>query len=221
MPASPRRVSSSRHWLVLLLASVLLALAACGSGAVGVSLHYDPATGVTPAVPNADSLKLYVDQFSAVKGVGPTVIGDAKTGFFGASTPIVLKEELEVESAGAFRAAFARAGFKVVTEEAEADLILKARFEEFWVQETVGFTDVYSDARVGIDLTLIDRVRGDTIWSGVKTSYARNSSFSGMTSKSQMSINQALNDVIASILRDSQFVAAVASWVEASRPKSR
>ena len=170
-------------------------------------------TASRPSIPHAEKVNLYVERFSDVRGrKDPKLIGEGKTGMFNKSTPIVVEDDIEELSTRVLREAFSKTGFNVVTDEEEADLVFKGRINTFWVQEIMGALSESSEADVEFDVVLIDRLGKNNVWFDVKSSHVEASSMIDVSSSDEEVVNEALNEVVESIVSDAELLAAVRNF---------
>ncbi len=137
--------------------------------------------------------------------------------------PIQIEDSIEELSTRTLQQAFSKAGFNVVLDEKDADLVFKGRINNFWIQEFAIYGLVVverSEANVEFGVVLIDRGHGKNIWLDVKTSRVKPKPtllrFTP-TSQSEKVINEAFNQVIYSILSDKELVAAIDGFIRSRK----
>jgi hypothetical protein len=162
--------------------------------------------------PEASKTILYVDKFSDVRGGSDKhLIGEAKTGAFNESTPILIIDDVDEFSMRSFALAFSKAGFVVVDDLNRADIIFKGRINKFWLQEfATGYSPEHYEADIEYDLALIDNHDKKPRWFDIKRIHKKSKvSMTDATDLAQPTMNEALNEAINSVLSDPAFNGAV------------
>ena len=201
---------------VLLAACMLFSLVGCAAQSSWIAINYEPPTDVTDAIPGASGVSLCVEEFADVRGgPGPKVVGQAKTGAFNKNTPVMIGVEIERLAIHSFRKAFSEAGFNIVDDHDSADLVFKGRINTFWVQEySTAWAPQHSEAEVELDVVLIDKARAKNIWFDVKKARAvTKPNTMDVTIENEWVINEAFNQVVSSIVNDSELTQAVNDFV--------
>lgn len=206
----------SLRGLTLVTACMLLSLAGCAAQSSWIGINYEPPTDVTDAIPSANGVSLCIEEFTDVRGdLEPNVVGQAKTGMFNRRTPVRIGVEIERLAIHAFREAFSDAGFNLVDDQNNADLVLKGRINTFWVQEySTAWAPQHSEAEVEFDVVLIDKARAKNIWFDVKRARAvTKPNTMDITLENERIISEAFNQVVSSIVNDSELTQAVNDFV--------
>ncbi|MFQ6011972.1 MAG: YajG family lipoprotein, partial [Nitrososphaerales archaeon] len=163
----------------------------------------------------AEKVNLYVENFSDVReATEPNVIGEGFVGVFNKRTPIATEDGIIEPSTQTLREAFSTAGFNVVMQEEDADLVFKGRINSFWIQEmAVGTLSEHSVAEVEFDVAVVDRFHEKIIWFDVKRSRIKSGRSMDATHLNEETLNQAFNKVVTSILDDHDLRAAISDFV--------
>jgi uncharacterized lipoprotein YajG len=196
----------------LLIVCVLFSLAGCAPQSSWIAIGYEPPADVTDAIQSAHGVSLCIEEFIDVRGAPePNVVGQAKTGMFNRKTPVRIGVEIERLAIHAFREAFSDAGFNLVDDQNNADLVFKGRINTFWVQEySTAWAPQHSEAEVEFDVVLIDKARAKNIWFDVKKALAvTKPTTMDITLENERIICEAFNQVVSSVVKDSELAQAV------------
>jgi len=194
--------------------------------------NYDFQTFQTPfkvTLQMAQKVNLFVQKFSDVRGnIEDNVIGEASVGLFDKSSLVIIEDGVIELSTKTLREAFFNAGFNVVEEQKNADLVFKGRINEFWVQESLcevshfydntgcryGWSSEFSVADVELDVAFIDRIHGECIWFNVKKSHVKSKPDTIDTTHQNVTmLKEALNNVVNSILTDAKLHRALNNFI--------
>lgn len=206
--------------LLLLISLVfLLSLVGCASKISMVKIDYLTENTPVPTISNSNVFSVHVVQFSDNrKESEPNVIGEAKTGIFNKSTPIVIDTRLDSLITGFFEEAFIQMGFKVLDTETDADLIFKGRINKFWLQEfATGFSKEHCEGTVELDVAIFADNVSEPIWFDVKNStIITNKSMFDISAQDERIINETLNDAIRMVIEDAEFIVALKMYCASS-----
>lgn len=166
-------------------------------------------------LPEAKNINLYIEKFSDVRTVKQkNIIGQSATGVFNKITPVLTDNDIEEITTSAIRTTFSKMGFNVVMDEKNADLLLKGRINNFWVKEVgAGSISEHSEAVVELDIVLINKIQEKNIWFDVKKGTAKSGWSANTTHKNERIMNEALNNVIISIINDEELILAINNFI--------
>lgn len=205
----------------LMIVTIFPVLCRCYLPSVHEKVNYDFQdfqTAFRATIPNAQKINLYVHELSDVRGdIESNVIGKANVGYFNKPKPVTVQGGIVQLSKKTLQDAFSNAGFTLVTNEKEADLVFKGRINAFWVKE-IRKREEHSEAEVEFDVVFIDKARGENIWFDVKRSHVKSEPTSvGMPDTTRQNIeviNEAFKDVVNSILNDNNLLKAISDFIE-------
>jgi uncharacterized lipoprotein YajG len=163
----------------------------------------------------AKNINLYIEKFSDVRTVKQkNIIGQSATGVFNKITPVLTDNDIEEITTSAIRTTFSKMGFNVVMDEKNADLLLKGRINNFWVKEVgAGSISEHSEAVVELDIVLINKIQEKNIWFDVKKGTSKSGWSADTTHKNERIMNEALNNVIISIINDEELILAINNFI--------
>ncbi len=194
--------------LVLLIFAALAA--ACTNTAKVQSMSPEEYAFQPPVSLNLP-VKIAVSTFDLNTGQPPEQVGDAKTGVFHKSTPIISAEPANEVVTNAVRKGLEGAGL-TLADPSEADYTLEGVVENFWVDEyTKGWKFKYSKANVRYDVAVRDR-SGQIVW---VTSIDRYKASDALTDKAGESISvlkTALQESVQSLVEDKSLWELLAKW---------
>lgn len=194
------------------VSSLFALIAGCGSQYTTVSLVQKAPESISPASPIPDSKSIFIEKFSDVRSVAKfNVIGEAKTGMFNKQTPILIEDSLGTYLSSILKAALRQERISVEENTDFADIIMKGRVNEFWLQEFAsGYASEYCEAKIELDLALFNKLSDSPIWYDIKRSRVKSkSTIIDISSQNEKIMNQAINEIIVSLLADSTFRSAL------------
>ncbi len=218
-------MKSRKRVVILGFLLISFIIGGCAPIFISAKVNYDLQTVFTPIIPKAEKVNLYVEKFFDVRGgIEPNVIGEARTGMFDERTPILIEDNIEELSTRTLQKAFSKAGFNVVLDEKDADLVFKGRINNFKVQDVdCGLHNEYSEANVEFDVVLIDRVHGKNLWFDVKRSYLKSRLYTDTLLPNEEALmnekilNEVFNKVINSIVKDFYLYIAINDFIKSKK----
>jgi hypothetical protein len=174
-------------------------------------------TSFKVSIPNAEKINLFVERLFDVRNWGKdNVIGEANVGYLNKNASVTIEGSVVELSTRTLRDAFSTAGFNVVDNENNADLVFKGRINTFWVIEIRDRIE-YSQGIVEFDVVLIDKARMENIWYDVKRSVVKSEPASTDTTLQNIKvINAAFNRIINFIVNDSELRTVVDSFIQSN-----
>ncbi len=131
-------------------------------------------------------------------------IGEAKTGLFNRSTPIVTEEPANLIVSNAIKKGLMDAGL-LMAEPADADFKLEGSLERFWVSEyATGWTWEYAKALVRYDIILKDP-NGKILWADTIELFKTSSEKMDATQEDIPTLRAALEESVTQLLEDEGF----------------
>lgn len=201
-----------------ILAIVILTLTGCGAKFVPITLNPQIQPAGSTHQPN--DVTIFIEKFTDDRretyGIGERtkkVVGVAYTGMLNSPAFVTLEKDIEDVVTENIRSEFSRNGFNITQDRDSADLVLLGRINNFIVKElgAGNFTE-RSEAMVELDIALFDRKLDKKLWYDVKTCTPKKK-YAGLkgdaTSNDEIVINDAFSEVIASILNDTELMAAI------------
>lgn len=192
----------NRGWMcgcVLCLALVWLT-AGCGSSSMSVG-SITPVLGLQPRAA-AEGTKIEIGEFKDLrKNMDSNQIGEAKTGFFNASTRMISEEPVSLIVANAVKDGFEKVGFTVVGS-GEGDYVVSGKVEKFEATEhATGLSLEYAKGYVRYDL-LVQDGSGKTVWGTTLDKYEISETCWDATANDLAVLTLALQHCVESVFAD-------------------
>lgn len=206
-----------RHYIRLLILICSMSLIACSKQSARLDLGYSSYGFDRPKIKQASIVSIAIRPFDDVRpNASDSVIGSGFTGFFGKTTPIHAKANVDSIVTAAMVEAAEKVKLLVNEDEASSDLILAGRIRYLWVQEySTGASNEYCEGDVELDVALADGATGQILWYDIKRGHVFSEETGvDITYRDGRILNQALNGAIHAILNDRDFVAVIDQYAE-------
>lgn len=193
---------------VAIFVVILINLMACGKSFSLIKLYVNNEEKVQTNWKINGNVKVYILEIVDIRGTtSGNAVGNCRTGAINKSTPVIIKGGLNVILRDILISQFKKAGFIVVANQLQADVIFKCRINTFWVQEYVGTFGEYSKAKVELDVIFLNANDDEKLWYDVKGNENKsNSTIWDISGQNEKIINIAMYDTIEQILNDQELL---------------
>ncbi len=185
------------------LITVLLMSGCATAPMKALSLTTSPYDGRPKAAP-AKNVKITVLDFKLNTGKPATTIGEAKTGMFNATTPVLSDQAVNILVRDSIKEGLRGVGLNVVDPH-DADYAIEGTVERFWVEEhATGLSLEYAMAHVKYDVYVLN-ARGESTWVNSIEAYKTSGKSMDATKDVIPTLTAALQESVRAFVEDLSF----------------